>query len=30
MLAPGFDRDKMARWVAKEHLKTDPEIVAVY
>jgi len=25
-----FDRDSMARWYAKEHLKTDPGIVAVY
>ena len=24
------DRDSMARWYAKEHLKTDPGIVAVY
>jgi hypothetical protein len=25
-----FDRASMARWYAKEHLKTDPGIVAVY
>lgn len=25
-----FDRDSMARWYAKEHLKTDPGIVDVY
>jgi hypothetical protein len=25
-----FDRDSMARWYAREHLKTDPGIVAVY
>lgn len=30
MPATQFDRDSMARWYAKEHLKTDPGIVAVY
>ena len=25
-----FNRDTMARWYAKEHLKTDPGIVSVY
>jgi hypothetical protein len=25
-----FDRDSMARWYAKRHLKTDPAIRAVY
>jgi len=25
-----FNRDSMARWYAKEHLKTDPGIVAVH
>ncbi len=25
-----FNRDSMARWYAKEHLKTDPGIVSVY
>ena len=25
-----FDRDSMARWYAKEHLKTDPGIVSVH
>ena len=30
MPATQFDRDSMAGWYAKEHLKTDPGIVAVY
>ena len=30
MPAIQFNRDSMARWYAKEHLKTDPGIVAVY
>ncbi len=30
MPAIQFDRDSMARWYAKAHLKTDPGIVAVY
>jgi hypothetical protein len=30
MPATKFNRDKMARWYAKEHLKTDPGIVSVY
>lgn len=30
MPATQFDRDSMARWYAKEHLKTDPGIIAVY
>ena len=30
MPATQFDRDSVARWYAKEHLKTDPGIVAVY
>ena len=30
MPATQFDRDSMARWYAREHLKTDPGIVAVY
>lgn len=30
MQATQFDRDTTARWYAKEHLKTDPGIVAVY
>lgn len=30
MPATQFDRDAMARWYAKEHLKTDPGIAAVY
>jgi hypothetical protein len=30
MPATQFDRDSLARWYAKEHLKTDPGIVAVY
>lgn len=25
-----FDRDSMARWYAREHLKTDPGIVSVH
>lgn len=25
-----FNRDSMARWYAKEHLKTDPGIISVY
>ena len=25
-----FDRDAQARWYARQHLKTDPGIVAVY
>jgi hypothetical protein len=25
-----FDRDSMARWYAKQHLKTDPGVVAVH
>ncbi len=25
-----FDRDSLARWYAKEHLKTDPGMVSVY
>ena len=30
MPATQFDRDSMARWYAKEHLKTDPGVVSVY
>ena len=30
MPAIQFNRDSMARWYAKAHLKTDPGIVAVY
>jgi len=30
MPAIQFNRNSMARWYAKEHLKTDPGIVAVY
>lgn len=30
MPATQFDRDSMARWYAKEHLKTDPGISAIY
>ncbi len=30
MPATQFNRDFMASWYAKEHLKTDPGIVAVY
>ncbi len=30
MATTQFDRDSMANWYAKEHLKTDPGIVAVY
>lgn len=30
MPATQFDRDSMARWYAREHLKTDPGIEAVY
>ncbi len=30
MSAIQFDRDSMASWYAKEHVKTDPGIVAVY
>lgn len=30
MPATEFDRASMARWYAREHLKTDPGIVAVY
>jgi hypothetical protein len=30
MPATQFDRDSMARWYAKQHLKTDPGIVSVY
>lgn len=30
MPARQFDRDGMARWYAKEHLKTDPGIASVY
>ena len=30
MPATQFDRDAMALWYAKEHLKTDPGIVSVY
>jgi len=30
MPATQFDRDSMAHWYAKEHLKTDPGIVSVY
>lgn len=30
MPAIQFDRDSMARWYAKEHLKTDPGIVSVH
>jgi len=25
-----FDRDRMARWYAKEHLKSDPGVRAIY
>jgi hypothetical protein len=30
MPAIQFDRDSMAAWYAREHLKTDPGIVSVY
>lgn len=30
MPATKFDRDTMARWYAKEHLKTDPGIRVIY
>ena len=30
MPATQFDRDSMASWYAREHLKTDPGILAVY
>ena len=30
MPAIQFDRDAMARWYAKQHLKTDPGIVSVH
>lgn len=30
MSAVQFDRDAMARWYAKQHLKTDPGIAAVW
>ena len=30
MPATQFARDSMARWYAREHLKTDPGIVGVY
>lgn len=30
MPATQFDRDSMARWYAREHLATDPGIVAVH
>lgn len=30
MPATQFDRDSLARWYAKQHLKTDPGIVSVY
>ena len=30
MPAIQFDRDSMAHWYAKEHLKTDPGVIAVY
>jgi len=30
MPATQFDRDSMARWYAKRHLRTDPAIRAVY
>ncbi len=30
MLATQFDRDSMARWYAKQHLRTDPGIRSVY
>ena len=30
MPATQFDRDSMARWYAKQHLKTDPGIRSVY
>ena len=30
MLTLQFDRDAMARWYARAHLKTDPGIVAVH
>lgn len=30
MPATQFDRDSMARWYAKEHLKTDPGIVSIH
>ena len=30
MPATQFDRDSMARWYAKQDLKTDPGIVSVY
>lgn len=30
MPATQFDRDRMARWYAEEHLKTDPGIREVY
>lgn len=25
-----FDRDSMARWYSKEHLKTDPGVICIY
>lgn len=30
MAETGFDRDSMASWYAREHLKTDPGIRSVY
>lgn len=30
MPATQFDRDTMARWYAKEHLKTDPGVRSIY
>ena len=30
MPAIRFDRDRMARWYAHEHLKTDPGVRAIY
>lgn len=30
MPATKFDRDSMARWYAKQHIKTDPGIRAIY
>ena len=30
MYTTEFDREEMAQWYAKEHLKTDPGIVAVH
>jgi hypothetical protein len=30
MATTQFDRDSMARWYAKQHLKTDPGLVSVY